>query len=217
LPLAEQPGTRWDYGHSVDVLGRVIEVVSGQTLHQFETERLLGPLGIRETAFHLADAKERERVAEPLPQDRFTGPIAGIDDPIRPRTWESGGAGMIGTIGDYARFAQMLLNGGSLDGRQYLRPETVRLMAMDHLGPEIARDEVYFPGPDSGFGLGFAVRTKAVPPFRTGEYRWNGVGGTFFFVDPTDDMFAIGMLQSPSQGGRIEREARGLIYHALEP
>jgi len=217
LPLAEQPGTRWDYGHSVDVLGRVVEVVSGQTLYQFEKQHLLGPLGMTETAFFLADPNRRDRVAEPLPQDRFSGPIAGLDDPLTPKRWESGGAGMIGTIGDYARFAQMLLNGGSLDGRQYLRPETVKLMSTDHLGTGIARDEIYFPGPDSGFGLGFAVRTKAVSPFRTGEYRWNGVGGTFFFIDPKDDMFAIVMLQAPSQGGRIETAVRGLIYHALAP
>jgi CubicO group peptidase (beta-lactamase class C family) len=216
LPLTEQPGTRWDYGHSVDVLGRVVEVVSGQTLYQFEKAHLLDPLGMRETAFHLSDPNQRDRVAEPLPQDRFDGPIAGLDDPVTAKNWESGGAGMISTIGDYARFAQMLLNGGSLDGRQYLKPETVRAMTTDHLGPEIARDNIYFPGPDSGFGLGFAVRTKAHAPFPTGEFRWNGVGGTFFFVDPKDDMFAIVMLQAPSQSGRIETDVRGLIYHALE-
>lgn len=219
LPLAEQPGTLWDYGHSTDVLGRVIEVVSGQTLYQFEKDNLLGPLGMNETAFHLADQSQRGRVAEPLEQDRFDRPIAGLDDPVRPRKWESGGAGMIGTIGDYARFAQMLLNGGLLDGRRYLRPETVALMASDHIGPEtgIARDDLYFPGPDSGFGLGFAVRTDIVPPFRTGEYRWDGVGGTFFFIDPADDMFAIVMMQAPAQRGRIEMETRRLIYQALEP
>jgi CubicO group peptidase (beta-lactamase class C family) len=217
LPLAEQPGTLWDYGHSTDVLGRVIEVVSGQTLYQFERDNLLGPLGMRDTAFHLADQSRRDHVAEPLTQDWFDRPIAGLDDPIRPKKWESGGAGMIGTIGDYARFAQMLLNGGSLDGRRYLKQETVALMASDHIGPEIARDDLYFPGTDSGFGLGFAVRTDVAPPFRTGEYRWDGVGGTFFFIDPADDMFAIVMMQAPAQRGRIETETRRLIYQALEP
>src|SRR5262249_5746688 len=125
LPLAEQPGTRWDYGHSIDVLGRVIEVVSGQSLLAFERQRLLDPLGMRDTAFHLADGTPRSRVAEPLPADRFSAPVAGLTDPILPRRWESGGAGMIGTIGDYARFAQMLLNGGELDGTRYLKRETV--------------------------------------------------------------------------------------------
>jgi len=220
LPLAEQPGTLWDYGHSTDILGRVIEVVSGQSLFQFEKARLLDPLGMTETAFYLADDAKRPRVAEPLPADRFGGPIAGIKDPILPRRWESGGAGMIGTIGDYARFAQMLLNGGTLDGRRYLRPETVALMTSDHIGSEtkIARDHYYFPGATSGFGLGFAVRT-AVPAntsWRLGEYRWDGVAGTFFFIDPKDDMFAICMMQSPSQRERIQTELRTLIYEALE-
>src|ERR1700722_7028145 len=220
LPLAEQPGTRWDYGHSTDVLGRVIEVASGQSLFQFEKQRLLDPLGMTETAFHVADAAKRSLVAEPLPADRFVGPIAGIVEPTLPRRWESGGAGMVGTIGDYARFAQMLLNDGALDGRRYLKPETVALMVSEHIGPEakIARDYFYFPGVGSAFGLGFAVRTaqllNALLP--AGEYRWDGVGGTFFFIDPKDDMFAILMMQSPSQRERIETELKILIYQALE-
>jgi CubicO group peptidase (beta-lactamase class C family) len=219
LPLAEQPGTLWDYGHSTDVLGRVIEVVSGQSLFQFEKRRLLDPLGMTETAFYVADEATRPRVAEPLSADRFKGPIAGIKDPIVPRRWESGGAGMVGTIGDYARFAQMLLDGGTLDGRRYLKPGTVALMTSDHIGPEtkIARDDYYFPGETSGFGLGFAVRT-AVPAnteWPLGEYRWDGVAGTFFFIDPKDDMFAICMMQSPSQRERIQTELKALIYQAL--
>src|SRR6202035_343470 len=113
LPLAEQPGTLWDYGHSTDVLGRVIEGASGQSLFGFEKQRLLGPLGMTETAFYVADPAKRSRIAEPLPTDRFDGPIAGIKDPTLPRRWESGGAGMVGTIDDYARFLQMLLNGGT--------------------------------------------------------------------------------------------------------
>jgi CubicO group peptidase (beta-lactamase class C family) len=218
LPLAEQPGTLWDYGHSTDVLGRVIEVASGRQLFEFEQERLLGPLGMTDTAFEVADAA-RPRIAEPLPVDRFTSPIAGIRDQMTPRRWQSGGAGMVGTIGDYARFAQMLLNGGSFEGRRYLKPETVALIAADHIGPEtkIARDHHYFPGETSGFGLGFAVRTAQ--PDNTqwplGEYRWDGVAGTFFFIDPADDMFAICMMLSPSQRGRIQLELKALIYEAL--
>ncbi|MGB8401336.1 serine hydrolase domain-containing protein [Bradyrhizobium sp.] len=219
LPLAEQPGTLWDYGHSTDVLGRVIEVVSGKSLFQFEKERLLDPLGVSETAFFVADHAKRLRIAAPMPKDRSPSPVAGIRDPLTPRRWESGGAGMVGTIGDYARFAQMLLNGGTLDGRRYLKSETVALMASDHIGPEagIARDDFYFPGADSGFGLGFAVRTQ-VPPNRQwplGEYRWDGVAGTFFFINPKDDMFAIFMVQSPSQGGRIQLALKALIYAAM--
>jgi CubicO group peptidase (beta-lactamase class C family) len=219
LPLAEQPGTLWDYGHSTDVLGRVIEVASGQSLFQFEKQRLLDPLGMTETAFYVADAAKRPLIAEPLPADRFAGPIAGIVEPTLPRRWESGGAGMVGTIGDYARFAQMLLNGGTVDGRPYLKPETVALMVSEHVGPEakIARDYFYFPGVGSSFGLGFAVRTAQLPNalLPAGEYRWDGAGGTFFFVDPKDDMFAILMMQSPSQRERIETELKILIYQAL--
>src|SRR5712664_4362020 len=96
LPLAEQPGTRWDYGHSTDVLGRVIEVISGQSLYQFEKQRLLDPLGMTETAFFIADQAKRPLVAEPMPDDRTNG-LAGIKDPIVPTRWESGGAGMVGT------------------------------------------------------------------------------------------------------------------------
>jgi len=219
LPLAEQPATLWDYGHSTDILGRVVEVVSGQSLFKFEKERLLDPLGMTETAFYLADGAKRARVAEPLPADRFHGRIAGLDDPILPHRWESGGAGMIGTIGDYARFAQMLLNGGTLDGRRYIKPGTVTLMTRDHVAPEtnIARDQFYFPGEASGFGLGFAIRTSVpanAPSWPTGEYRWDGVAGTFFFIDPKDDMFAICMMQSPSQRERIQTELKTLIYEA---
>ncbi len=173
-----------------------------------------------ETAFYVADAAKRPRVAEPMPADRFITPVAGIRDPMTPRRWESGGGGMVGTMGDYARFAQMLLNGGTFEGRRYLNSETIALMTSDHIGPEskIARDEFYFPGPDSGFGLGFAVRTSSPPntSWPLGEYRWDGVAGTFFFIDPKDDMLVIVMMQSPSQYGRIQQELKALIYEALK-
>jgi CubicO group peptidase (beta-lactamase class C family) len=219
LPLAEQPGTLWDYGHSTDVLGRVIEVVSGKSLFGFEKERLLDPLGMTETAFYVADQAKRPRIAEPMPDDRSVSAVTSLRDPMVPRRWESGGAGMVGTIGDYARFAQMLLNGGTFEGRRYLKPETIALMTSDHIGPEtkIAHDYLYFPGPTSGFGLGFAVRTSTPPntSWPLGEYRWDGVAGTFFFIDPKDDMFVIFMVQAPSQRGRLQLELKGLIYQAL--
>jgi CubicO group peptidase (beta-lactamase class C family) len=218
LPLAEQPGTLWDYGHSTDILGRVIEVVSGKSLYEFEKERLFDPLGMTDTAFSVDDVK-RARVAEPLPGDITLSTVRGLGDPVlRRRRWESGGGGMVGTIADYARFAQMLLNGGSLDGRQYLKPTTVRLMTSDQVPPEtkIARDYFYFPSGDSGFGLGFAIRVVAAPPLPIGEYRWDGAGGTFFFIDPNDDLFAICMMQSPSQRQRIQNELKVLIYQALQ-
>jgi CubicO group peptidase (beta-lactamase class C family) len=217
LPLAEQPSTLWDYGHSTDVLGRVIEVVSGKPLYEFEKERLLGPLGMTDTAFTVVDS-ERARVAEPLPGDITLSTVKGLGDPVKRRRWQSGGGGMVGTAADYARFAQMLLNGGTLDGRQYLKTETVTLMTSDHVPPEtkIARDYYYFPSGDSGFGLGFAVRAVANRPLPAGEYRWDGAGGTFFFIDPRDDMFAVLMMAAPSQRGRIQAELKTLIYQALE-
>jgi len=219
LPLAEQPGTRWDYGHSTDVLGRVIEIVSGKSLYQFEKERLLDPLGMTETAFYVADTSKRLRVAEPMPNDRAISPTTRLRDIMQPRKSEGGGAGMVGTVGDYARLCQMLLNGGTYQGRSYLKPETIRLMASDHIGPEtkISRGWAYYPGATSGFGLGFAVRTS-VPPntqWPLGEYRWDGVGGTFFFIDPADDMFVVFMVQTPSERGRIELELKTLIYRAM--
>jgi CubicO group peptidase (beta-lactamase class C family) len=219
LPLVEQPGTVWDYGYSTDVLGRVVEVIAGKTLLQFEKERLLDPLGMTETAFFVADPAKFPRIAEPMPEDRNINPTTQVRDIRQPAKWESGGGGMVGTVGDYARFAQMLLNGGTYDGRRYLKPETIALMASDHIGPEtkVARDQNYYPGGSSGFGLGFAVRTS-VPPgtsWPLGEYRWDGVGGTFFFIDPEDDLFGIFMVQTPSQRGRIQLALKTLIYQAM--
>jgi CubicO group peptidase (beta-lactamase class C family) len=225
LPLADQPGVRWDYGHSTDILGRVVEVVSGRTLLQFEKQRLLDPLGMRETGFYVADPAKWSRIAEPLPGGRFGQKIrfgrriAGILSPKTPRRWESGGAGMVSTAPDYARFLQMLLNGGELDGRRYLKRETVALMTADHIGPEIGilHDPFYFPGPTSGFGLGFAVRT-APPPNTTwplGEYRWDAAGGSFYFVDPRDELLVVFMVQAPEQGGRIQLALKTLIYEAM--
>jgi CubicO group peptidase (beta-lactamase class C family) len=219
LPLADQPGTRWDYGHSTDVLGRVIEVASGQTLFQFQKQRLFDPLVMPDTAYYVADAANWPRIARPFPADRFKRPLAGIKDPTEPRRWESGGAGLVSTVGDYSHFLQMLLNGGELDGRRYLKSETVALMTSDQIGPEtgILHDPFYFPSPNSGFGLGFAVRTSP-PPNTTwplGEYRWDGAGGSFYFVDPVDDLFGIFMVQAPTQGGRIQLALKTLIYQAL--
>ncbi len=220
LPLAEQPGTLWDYGHSTDVLGRVIEVASGQTLFGFEKQRLLDPLGMADTAFVVADQSKRSLIAKPLPDDNFISPVIEIRDPTSPRRAESGGSGMVATTGDYARFAQMLLNRGAFDGKRYLKPETVASMTSDHIGPEtgIGRDYFYFPGANSGFGLGFAVRIAEPPdqPSPTGEFRWDGVAGTFFFIDPRDDMFVLFMVQTPSQRGRIQDALKKLIYEALE-
>ncbi|MDB5579706.1 MAG: serine hydrolase [Bradyrhizobium sp.] len=217
LPLADQPATRWNYGHSTDVLGRVVEVASGQTLFQFEKQRLFDPLGMSDTAYYVADQAKWPRIAGAFPVDRMR--VAGIREPTLSRRWESGGAGLASTAGDYARFLQMLLNRGTLDGRRYLKPETVALMTSDQIGPKtgIIHDPFYFPGPSSGFGLGFAVRTS--PPLNTtwplGEYRWDGAGGSFYFVDPLDDMFAVFMVMAPTQGGRIQLTLKTMMFEAL--
>ena len=172
LPLADQPGTRWDYGHSTDVLGRVIEVISGQSLFQFEKQRLFDPLGMTETEYYISDHAKWVRLAEPVPNDRMhsdrrhQGSDRAAALGIRRRR-------LVGTIGDYARFAQMLVNGGTLDGKRYLKPETVALMASDHIGPEteIIHDPFYFPGETSGFGLGFAVRISVPANYIVGARR----------------------------------------------
>ena len=172
-----------------------------------------------ETAFYVADSSKRRRIAESMPNDRAISPTTRLRDIMLPRKSEGGGAGMVGTVGDYARFCQMLLNGGTYGGRVYLKPETIKLMASDHIGPEtkVSRDWAYYPGPTSGFGLGFAVRTS-VPDnteWPLGEYRWDGVGGTFFLIDPADDMFVVFMAQTPSERGRIQLQLKTLIYKAM--
>lgn len=219
LPLAEQPGTIWDYGLSFDVLGRIIEVISGKSLLEVAKERLLDPLGMKDTAFYVADPAKWPRIAEPMPTDRAISPMTQVRDIRQPLRWESGGGGLVGTVGDYARFSQMLLNGGTLEGRRYLKPETIALITSDHIGPEthVEHDKNYYPGESSGYGLGVAVRTS-VPPgtlWPLGEYRWDGVGGTFFFIDPEDDLFGIFMVQTPSQRGRIQLALKTLIYQAM--
>ena len=200
LPLASQPGTTWEYSHSTDILGRVIEVASGMSLYQFEKQRILGPLGMNDTSFFVADSTRFRRVAEPFPDDRNFGLHADFNDPRVAQKWESGGGGMVSTAMDYARFAQMMLNGGTLDGKRYLGPKTVAFMTADHLAPAVVRTPLYLPGPGYGFGLGFAVRTavgEAAFPSDVGTYYWGGAGGTYFWVDPKSDLFVVLMLQSP--------------------
>jgi CubicO group peptidase (beta-lactamase class C family) len=222
LPLAEQPGTLWDYGHSTDVLGRVIEVISGKSLLQFEKEKLLDPLGMPDTSFYVTDPAKLPLLAEPLPNDNNFR-AGSIRNARRMMKWESGGGGMISTIADFAKFSQMLLNGGSLDGKQYLSPRAYAEMAADHVGPNsgIGRDYFYFPGDGFGFGLGFAVRTdpgnaKPPPPGSLGELKWDGASGCYFIIDRKQDMFFILMQQTPSQRQRIQPELKKLIYEAME-
>ena len=218
LPLAAQPGTTWDYSHSTDVLGRLVEVISGQSLYQFEKERLLGPLAMTNTSFYVTDRASQDRIAEPFPNDRNFGIDADFNDPRVVQKWESGGGGMVSTAMDYARFLQMLLNGGSLDGKRVLGPKTVSYMAADHLGASIAPGPLYLPGIGFGFGLGFAVRKDAgVPPMAgsIGELNWGGAGGTYFWVDPKEDMFVVFMMQSPKWRVPYRTVLKDMIYAAV--
>jgi CubicO group peptidase (beta-lactamase class C family) len=221
LPLAEQPGTVWDYGHSTDVLGRVIEVVSGTSLYEFEKQRLFEPLGMIDTSYFVADPARHDRIAEPVASDNNLRAL-GVKNPRLFTKWESGGGGLLSTIGDFARFSQMLLNGGDLDGRRYLKPETFAAMTANRIAPAtgVRREQYYFPGDGFGFGLGFGVRTEAghavpPPPGSLGEIKWDGSGGTYFWIDRAQDMFAILMMQSPIQRGRIHPAFKAMVYDAF--
>ena len=217
LPLAEQPRTLWDYGHSTDVLGRVIEVASGQSLYQFEKENLLDPLGMTATKFFLTDPAERARYARPLAKDRHVE-----RNSLDVTRWESGGGGMVSTISDFARYAQMLLNGGTLDGKTYLSPPTFTAMTTDHIGPGsgVARNYFYYPGDGFGFGYGFGVRTdpgNAVPPPHgsLGEIKWDGATGVYLVVDRAQDMFFVLMEDSPSGRMHVQVTLKKIIYDAF--
>ena len=218
LPLAEQPRTLWDYGHSTDVLGRVIEVVSGQSLYQFEKTNLLDPLGMTTTKFFLTDPAERARYAQPLAKDRHVE-----RNSLDVTRWESGGGGMVSTISDFARYAQMLLNGGTLDGKTYLSPATFAAMTSDHIGPGsgVARNYFYYPGDGFGFGYGFGIRTdpgNAVPPppGSLGEIKWDGATGVYIVVDRAQDMFFVVMENSPSGRMHVQVTLKKIIYDAFE-
>ena len=218
LPLAEQPRTLWEYGHSIDILGRVIEVVSGQSLYQFEKQQLLDPLGMSATKFFLTDPAERSRLAKALPTERYN-----VRSSLDMTRWESGGAGMVSSIGDFSRFARMLLHGGALDGHRFLKPETFKAMTTDHIGPGsgVARDFYYYPGDGFGFGYGFGIRTdpgNAIPPppGAIGEIKWDGASGTYFVVDPANDVFFIPLEDAPVQRGNIQRILKQIIYDSFQ-
>jgi CubicO group peptidase (beta-lactamase class C family) len=222
LPLEHQPGTLWDYGHSTDILARVMEVASGMSLYAVEKEKLLGPLGMADTSFFVTDPEKQKRLAQPVPNDADFR-VGRENDPTKVKKWESASGGMVSTMADYARFVQMLLNGGTLDGKTYLKPETFKLLSADTIGPGagVARDYLYFPGDGFGFGLGLAVRTdpgnaKPPPPGDLGELKWDGASGCYFVVDRKQDMFFVLLEQTPSERQRIQRTLKQLIYESME-
>jgi CubicO group peptidase (beta-lactamase class C family) len=218
LPLMFQPGTAWEYSHATDVLGRVIEVASGKSLYQFLKERILDPLGMNDTSFYVTDASKHPRIAEPFTNDRTIGTDAVFFDPREARKYESGGGGMVGTAIDYARFLQMLLDGGRAGDKQLLGPKTVAMMTANHLGPTVNTASAYLPGDGYGFGLGFSVRkeTGLSPlPGTAGDYAWGGAGGTAFWVDPKENMFVVFMMQAPKNRTYYRVLLRDMIYAAM--
>jgi CubicO group peptidase (beta-lactamase class C family) len=217
LPLICQPGAEWNYSRSTDILGRIIEVVSGKTLGAFLTERILAPLQMAETGF-FAGEENSGRLAEAFPTDPWTGDPVQLFNMLDRPAMESGGGGLVSTTMDYARFCQMLLNGGALEGTRIIGRKTLELMACDHLAPEVKIMGNLVP-PGHGFGLGFAVRRQAgIAPFpgSPGQFFWSGMAGTFFWIDPKEDLFAVFMMQGPGQRQYTRTLVRDLVYAAVE-
>jgi CubicO group peptidase (beta-lactamase class C family) len=211
LPLRFTPGSRWEYGVSTDVLGRVVEVVEGESLGRVLERRIFAPLGMRDTGFFVAPEK-LARAAQSA-QRPGGGPMTVRFDVAQKPAFESGGGGLTSTMRDYLRFTTMLLNGGELEGKRILRRETIALMTQDHLGktPGMAADR-------GGFGLGFEVR-KVAQPGKTGlvgEYGWAGNAGTIFFIDPKRELIGIYLIQvSDEDRIALRNEFRSLVHGAV--
>jgi CubicO group peptidase (beta-lactamase class C family) len=208
LPLAHQPGDVWEYGHSADVLGRIIEIVSGQPLDRFLDSRVFKPLRMVDTAFWVPPEKLARLIDPPAGV-----PIRPDRDVAKPTTLFSGGGGLVSTAADYLRFGQMLLNGGELDGVRVLMPATVRRMTTNALPPEIHLAD------SSTFGLGFGIRSDAARstvPGSADSFFWSGAWGTYFWVDPAEQLVAVQLIQvAPGKGGPINHTFRNLTYGAL--
>lgn len=216
LPLLNQPGTSWDYSRATDLVGRVLEVVSGQSLGEHLSARIFGPLGMMETGFHVP-AEYAVRVAEPFPADPETGEAVRLFDVTRRPTLESGGGGLVSTASDYARFLHMTAGGGTLEGVRLLSPATLAYMMADHLGPGVACESDLLPD-GYGFGLGFAVRRAAgLAPFpgTAGDAFWMGLAGTSFWIDPARELYGLLMIQAPGRRDHYARVMRQLVYGAL--
>src|SRR6476620_1958368 len=222
LPLHDQPGSLWQYGHSTDVLARVMEIVSGKTLLEFEKEKLLDPLGMKDTGFFVTDPEKQKLLAQPMPNDSDFR-VGRENRPEVPKKWQSASGGMVSTMSEFGRFTQMLMDGGKFEGKTYLSPKAFELMTTDHVGPGsgVGRDYFYFTGEGFGFGLGLAVRTdpgnaKPPPPGSLGELKWDGASGCYFVIDRKQNMFFVLLEQTPSERQRIQRTLKQLIYEAME-
>ena len=222
IPLIHQPGTMWEYSMAIDILGRVIEAASGKRLAVFLDERLFEPLRMVDSGFWAPPAK-LSRLAQPLPVDLASGMRTSVLDVSAEPKNDSGGAGAVSTATDYLRFGQMLLNGGELDGKRLLSRSTIKLMTSDHLGTRVAAPfqpgELLLGTPGYTFGLGFAVRQGdgvAGVPGSAGEFMWAGYGGTFFWVDPKEEIVGVYMTQAPSPVRAYYRKMfKALVYQSL--
>jgi CubicO group peptidase (beta-lactamase class C family) len=217
LPLLGQPGSIWNYGLSTDVMGRVIEIVSKRSLEEFLKERLFNPLGMNDTDFWVPPSKSSRFVTAYTTTQDSSLAVADVvlcgsyND--RPQLL-SGGGGLVSTASDYIRFAQMLLDGGKLDGHEYLSSETVNLMTSNRLPDELVN---IYPG--LGFGLGFSVLmdADATPvPDNNGVYRWGGYAATYFWIDPVEELIGLAMTQlAPNTHPELGSEFQTLVYEAL--
>ena len=222
VPLAHQPGTVWEYSLASDLLGRVVEAACGERLADFLARRLFRPLKMNDTAFWVPKEKIG-RLAEPLAADAATGKASNLMDVSAVPANDSGGAGGVSTAADYLRFSQMLLNGGQLDGVRVLSRSSVDLMVSDHLGTRIAAPftpgELLLGTPGYTFGLGFAVRQGAgiaALPGSPGEFMWGGYAGTYFWVDPKEEIVAVYMVQAPGPLRPYYRRLfKQLVYAAI--
>ena len=221
LPLHNQPGALWQYGHSTDVLARIMEIVSGKPLIAIEKEELLDPLGMKDTGFFVTDPEKQKLLAQPVPNDSDFR-VGRENNPTVPKKIQFASGGMVSTMADYARYAQMLVDGGTFEGKTILSPRAFKLLTTDQVGPGsgVERDYFYFPGDGFGFGLGLAVRTdpgnaKPPPPGSLGELKWDGASGCYFVIDRKQDMFFVLLEQTPSERQRIQRTLKQLIYEAM--
>ncbi len=228
LPLVAQPGTRWKYSVSVDIQGMIVEKLTGQSLGDFMQKRIFAPLKMADTGFWLPAAKNDRLASLYLwsPKENKLVPAEGfmVLDITKPPVVASGGGGLVSTNADYARFAQMLLNGGELDGKRILKPETVKLMRTNALSDTIMNSDAseFSTAKGRGFGLDFAVVLDSAKagPQGEGTYSWGGAAGTWFWIDPTNDLFFLGMIHILNKGGDpaikdIDEDSAKLVYGAL--
>jgi CubicO group peptidase (beta-lactamase class C family) len=220
LPLHYQPGTEWGYSFGLDILGFVIENVSRQSLGQFLDERLFQPLQMIDSGFVLRP-DQIDRFAKVLPVDPETGAAQANADFTRPHKFDCGGGCMVSTAADYLRFAQMLLNGGKLDDVRILGRKAVELMAADQLGPEVDIDRLRALANRNGYGFGLGVAVRRGPGVAgtmgsAGDFSWGGANGTYFWVDPREDLAVVFMAATPGATRLHYRQViTSLVYQAI--